>query len=118
MNKSEIPATASPLPELVKGRKRDLLPSRLHVVIDFLRGEASSNDAELEQAIAVTATGMKDGSIRPDVGRELLVNLFAAFRNNDHMHDVLVLTRESTLDVTVAEVERVMRVRREKGLRP
>jgi hypothetical protein len=103
-----------PEPDAAKGRKRELLPSRLHTVIDFLRGEASANDTELEQAIAVTVTGMKDGSIRADVGRELLINLFAAFRSNDHMHDVLTLTRESALPVAVAEVDRIERLRKGK----
>lgn len=95
-----------------KGRVRDLPTNRQIEVLDFLVEEAASNDAELEELIVITVTGMRDGSIRPDIAQEQLVHLFATFRNNDHMHDVLGMFHDGSVDLPLTEIERVRAVRR------
>lgn len=107
-------------PKLVKpsGKKRDLLPYRLNVVIDFLRGEAAASDDQLEQAIAIVLTGMGDGSIPSGSGKDLLGVLIPAYKQNDHMHDVITLLREVDMEVAQREVERVEAVRRNGVKKP
>lgn len=101
-------------PKLVKqrGKQRDLLPYRLNVVIDFLRCEAAASDTDLEAAIAIVLTGMTDKTIPFATGTDLLNKLIPAFKQNDHIYDVLKSLRDSDLEVAQREVERIEAVRR------
>lgn len=107
---------ASPSPTVArdnrKGRARDLPTDKQLTVFTFLADEAAVNDTELENAIVITVAGMKDKSIQPEVGQELLIHLFTAFRNNDHMHDVIAMLRANSVAVPLEEVERIEALRR------
>ena len=111
MNKAAEHQSSTPMTSNRKGRVRDMPTPRQMPVLDFLVLEAANNDAELEETIVIVVAGMRDGSIKPDVGQELLIHLFASFRNNDHMHDVLAMMRDNAIEVPLAEVDRVLAVR-------
>ncbi len=95
-----------------KGRVRDMPTPKQMPVLDFLVEEAASNDAELEEVIVIVVAGMREKTIQSEVGQELLIHLFSAFKNNDHMHDVLSMFRDGAVELPLAEIERVRTVRR------
>lgn len=105
----------NPLPTTIRtgsGKQRDRLPERLISLAEFMNGEAIANDDRLEEALAIVVTGMRDGSIRLDVGKDLMVTLGAVLRDNDHIHDVLLLMREANMEVAQREVERIQNKRK------
>lgn len=109
-----IPEMEVAEPKLIKPRgvKRDLLPYRLNILIDFVRKEAAQADTRLERALAIVLTGMSDGTIPLTQGKDLLNELVPAYKNNDHMHDVITLLREVDMEVAQREVERIEAMRR------
>lgn len=95
-----------------KGRQRDMLNYNARPAIKFLHEEALANDGELEEAITIVVAGMREGSIKSDVGQELLIHLFTSFRTNDHMVDVSQMLERNPLTDSLAEVDRIHALRR------
>lgn len=106
------PTEAETQPVLVKGRQRDVIPTRFIDILDFTIQEAGANDEELQKSIAIVRTWIAKKIISKERGNDLMEHLWTAFINNDHIKDVLVDTRRGDMKAGNAEIERISRVRR------